>query len=445
MLNYNLPEFKKPEIKEFKNFLNSKENKPFQVFIFTILVASLCGFLAGLIPGIYFYSKSMNSSAALGNQNNFLDVASGTEKEIYIPKVNTQEEEVINAVKKVSPAVVSIIVSKDVPIMEQYYYSPFDDFFGTPFFEFSIPQYRQKGFEKRDVGGGTGFIISEDGMILTNKHVVLDEEAEYTVLTLDGKKFKAGVLAKDPAQDIAILKIGQEEVVTESGEIKLKPFPKVELGNSDGIQIGQTAIAIGYVLGKYQNAISLGVISGLGRTITASGGDFYETLEDIVQTDAAINKGNSGGPLLNLGGKAIGINTAIDVEGQNIGFAIPINKAKRDIEQVKSSGKITYPFLGIRYVIIDKSIQSENSLSVDYGAWIIKGQGEPAVVSGSSAEKAGLRENDIILEFNGEKITAENSLAKIVVKYSPGDSVSLKILRGEAELFLNAVLGETSS
>ncbi|MCK4860168.1 MAG: PDZ domain-containing protein, partial [Candidatus Omnitrophica bacterium] len=210
----------------------------------------------------------------------------------------------------------------------------------------------------------------------------------------------------------------------------------------DKLQIGQTAIAIGYVLGRYQNTVSVGVISGLGRTVTASGGGFFETLEDIIQTDAAINKGNSGGPLLNLKGEVIGINTAIDVEGQNIGFAIPINKAKRDIEQVKEIGKIVYPFLGIRYVVINEDIQKGNDLSVGYGAWIISEGEEPAVVPGSAAAKAGLREGDIILEFNNEKITTENHLAKIIVKYEPGDKVVLKVFRNEKEIILEATLGE---
>jgi serine protease Do len=431
MVNYSLPDFKLPELKASKiKLLNSKKSGTFRILILSVLISSFFGFFAGAISGIYFYSEGKNYLAGLKEQ-----VVKSDENESYLPQTD-QEKLITEAVKRVSPAVVSIIVTKDLPVIEQFYYSPFEDIFGEPFFEFKIPQYRQKGFEKQEVGGGTGFIISEGGMILTNKHVVLDEEAEYTVLTLDGEKFSAEVLAKDPAQDIAILKIEQKES---------EAFPWVELGNSDKIQIGQTAIAIGYVLGKYQNAISVGVISGLGRTITASGGGFYETLEDIIQTDAAINKGNSGGPLLNLKGEAMGINTAIDIEGQNIGFAVPINKAKKDIEQVKSLGKIVYPFLGVRYVVIDGSLQAENDLPVDYGAWIIRGQGEPAVVPGSAAESAGLKEGDIILELNGELITTENSLAKIIIKYSPGDKVFLKVLRGEEEITLNAILGEASN
>ena len=220
----------------------------------------------------------------------------------------------------------------------------------------------------------------------------------------------------------------------------------MELGDSDKIQIGQTAIAIGYVLGRYQNTVSVGIISGLGRTIEASSGDFVEVLEDIIQTDTAINKGNSGGPLLNSKGEVIGINTAIDLEGQSVGFAIPINKAKRDVEQVKATGKIVYPFLGVRYLLITEEIKEKNDLSVAYGAWVTKGpQGEPAIFPDSVADDVGIKEGDIILEFNNEKITIENTLAKIIMKYSPEDEITLKILSGEEEKIISLVLGEKSS
>jgi len=223
----------------------------------------------------------------------------------------------------------------------------------------------------------------------------------------------------------------------------LKSFPTVQLGDSDRIRIAQTAIAIGNALGEFRNTVSVGTVSGLGRTITASGGGLVETIEDVIQTDAAINLGNSGGPLLNLQGEVIGINTAMVQEAQNIGFAIPINKAKRDIEQVSQLGKIVYPYLGIRYVLINEQIKEENNLQVSYGAWLTKGdQGEEAVTSDSAADKAGLKENDIILEFNGEKITTDNSLSKVMQKYNPGDKVVLKFLRDNKESLLQVTLDE---
>ncbi len=183
----------------------------------------------------------------------------------------------------------------------------------------------------------------------------------------------------------------------------------------------------------------------MGRTITASGGGLVETLKDVIQTDAAINKGNSGGPLLNLKGEVIGVNFAMAEAAENIGFAIPINKAKKDMEQVMTLGKIVYPFLGVRYILINEKIQKENNLSVDYGALIAaEGKGEPAISPGSVAEKAGLKEGDIILEFNGEKITTENTLAKIIMKYSPGDKITLKVLRERKEEVFEVLLGERS-
>jgi len=362
----------------------------------------------------------------------------------YVPQT-TQEEAVIRVVKDFSPAVVSIIITKDLPVYEQYYSSsPFDDFFNQPFFQLQIPQYRQKGTEKKEVGGGSGFIISEDGIILTNKHVVLDAEADYTVLTNDGRRFPAKVLAKDPVQDLAVLKIEAEKTAGQDGSLSQKPFPVVKLGDSSKLEIGQTVVAIGNALGEFRNTVSVGVVSGLSRTITASGGTFAETLEDVIQTDAAINPGNSGGPLLNLRGEVIGINTAMVQQAQSISFAIPINVAKKDIQQVKSSGKIVYPFLGIRYVGVNSQIQKEKNLSVDYGALISRDQtsSDPAVVPGSTAEKAGLKEGDIILEINGEKITLENSLAKVIQKYSPGQTISLKVLSSGQEKTISLVLGE---
>jgi len=188
------------------------------------------------------------------------------------------------------------------------------------------------------------------------------------------------------------------------------------------------------------------VISGLGRTITASGGGMVETLEDVIQTDAAINKGNSGGPLLNLRGEVIGINTAVSLEGENIGFTVPINKAKKDIKEVQELGKIVYPFLGIRYVVLNEKIQEDNDLPVNYGAYITSDEssGKAAITPGSPAETIGLRQGDIVLEFDGQKITTDNSLADIIRKYNPGDSIILKVLREGEEKFFTVILGERS-
>ena len=439
---YELPKFKVPKFKFLlQSFGSSKKN--FRLIIAIVFIALFFGFLAGFIASSFFYFqvkdylKKLNASSPIAGEN----INNG-----YVPQTS-QEEAIIKAVKEVSPAVVSIIISKDMPVYEKYYENPlkgYEEFFGsTP--ELKIPQYRQKGTQKKEIGGGTGFIVSKDGLVLTNKHVVLDKDVEYTILTNDGRKFSAKVLAKDPIQDLAVIKIEQEKTTDGQGGVILKPFSMVTLGDSDKLQAGQTVIAIGNALGEFRNTVSVGVVSGLGRKITASGGDFVESLEDVIQTDAAINKGNSGGPLLNLKGEVIGINTAMALEAQSIGFTIPINKAKKGIEQVRNSGKIVYPFLGVRYVLIDEDVKTKNNLSVDYGALITKGkQGEPAIMPDSAAEKIGLKEEDIILELNNEKITTVNSLSKIIVKYNPGDKVVLKVLRGKKEITIEVTLGERS-
>jgi len=427
---YELPKFELPKLRKPGVKIPKFWKRPiFWVIILTIVFSSVFGFIGGVMSGL---------NIRLPEIQGLLKKSATSIKEEYTPQT-TQEEAIISVVKNFSPAVVSIVITKDVPIIEQYFYNPFPEF-GQ---EFLIPQYEQKGTQKQEVGGGTGFVISDDGMILTNKHVVLDTEAEYTVLTNDGKTYPAKILARDPVQDLAIVKIEQEKTVNNEGNLILAKFPVVKLGDSDSLQSGQTVIAIGNALGEFRNTISVGVVSGLERSITASGGGLSETIEDVIQTDAAINEGNSGGPLLNLKGEVIGINTAIVESAQSIGFSIPINKAKRDIEQIKSIGKIVYPYLGVRYVLVTEKIQKDNNLNASYGAWITKGEGgEKAVAPESAAEKAGLKEGDIILEFNGEKITTENSLAKIIQKYNPGDTVTLKVLRDKEEKDIQIVLGE---
>ncbi len=436
---YDLPKFKKPNIKgllkkgkEKKKLLprRKKEGKRSSLrqkiswIVLIIVFSSLFGFLAGGGSSLYFYKRLSKTLDELGIPvfpERIVEKEKVIEKE-YIPE-SVREEAIINTVENVFPSVVSVIVTKDVPVYERVY-----DPFGSP-------EYKQKGTEEQEVGGGTGFIVSEAGLLLTNKHVVSDTEANYTVLTNQEEEYEAQVLARDPIQDLAVLEIKTDK--------KLKP---VKLGDSSGLEIGQTVIAIGNALGEFRNTVSVGVVSGLARTITATGPGLVETLRDVIQTDAAINRGNSGGPLLNLKGEVIGVNTAMSQTAENIGFAIPINKAKRDIEQVKETGKIVYPFLGIRYILINKEIQEKNDLSFDYGAWVVSGEeaGQHAVVPDSAADKAGIKEGDIILEFNGEKITTKNTLAEIIMNYNPGDKVTLKIIRDGVEKNIQTILGERS-
>lgn len=408
-----------------------------------VLLLSILAVIVLIVIGFYTQKLSMDylqnqiNSLILKTENDLMQPFSEKSAGNYASKIE-YEQAIIEAVKSASPSVVSIIISKNLPVYEQQFINPFEDSpnfgFGDPF-NLQIPQYVQKGTQKQEVGAGSGFIVSEDGLVLTNKHVVIDKEAEYTVLTNDEKRYSAKVLALDPVQDLAIVKIQGE-----------KKFPAILLGNSSGIQTGQGAIAIGNSLGEFRNTVSVGVISGLGRTVSASGtGGFSELLEDVIQTDAAINPGNSGGPLINLKGEVIGVNVAMAQGAQSIGFAIPIDIAKRDINQIIKSNKLSYPFLGIRYVLVDESIKEKYNLSVDYGVLIFKGRGgESAISKDSSAEKAGLKENDIILEFNGQKITKVNSLAKIIAKYSPQEKITLKILRDGKEINIEVILGERS-
>ena len=427
-------ELPKPQFQMEYPKLEKPKKKGFNLLLlFLILVGFLAGTIGGFFVSTYYYKEIEKILSKLNIEIPKKEIEKP--KEIpYLPQTS-QEEAIIKVVKEASPAVVSVIITKDIPKLKLYYEEPFkefEEFFGIPF-EFKIPKWKQEGYEKQEIGGGTAFFISEDGMLLTNAHVVSDKDAEYIVLTNDGRKYPAKVLARDSVRDLAILKV-------EGG-----PFPTLKLGDSDKVQIGQTVIAIGNALGEFKNTVSVGVVSGLGRTVTASGGGVVVTVEDVIQTDAAINRGNSGGPLLNLKGEVIGVNFAMAVGAENIGFAIPINKAKKDIEQIQKYGKIVYPFLGVRYLIINDHIQKENNLPVNYGALIVRGdRGEPAIFPNSPAEKVGLREGDIILEFNGEKITTENTLAKIIMKYNPGDKVSLKVLRKGKEVMFEVVLGERS-
>ena len=331
--------------------------------------------------------------------------------------------------RRVSPAVVSVVATKDIPVIERYFVSPFPR--GDPIQQFFpdllIPQYRQNGTERTQVSSGSGFFISQDGFLLTNRHVVEDPEAEYSVITNDNKKLKAKVVARDTINDMAVLKVDPPVGGQAGGD-----YISIPLGDSERVSIGQTAIAIGNALGEFQNTVSIGVVSGLRRTITAFGSaSGPEELSQVIQTDAAINLGNYGGPLLNLRGEAIGLNAAKAQGAENIGFSIPINQLKRALNDAKTKGRIINPYIGVRYVLAD------NGALVQAGA-----NGEDAIQLNSPASKAGIKEGDIILEFGGVKITRENPLNKLIQQRSVGDKITLKIQRGNGQIKLDLVLEE---
>lgn len=419
----------------------------FKKYFLNILIGFISGAFASVLIALVAAGFIFNYQ---GKPSNYFISESGVDlekaPETLSPKAEkefiAQENLIVNAVKKANPAVVSIVITKDVPIIERYYEEspgisdPFGDFFGGSFFspfQFQTPKYREKGTEKKEVGGGSGFLVSQDGTIITNKHVVSDEKAEYTAFTNDGKKYNAKVIARDPVNDIAVLKIEGAK------------FPYLDLGDSDSLQVGQTVIAIGNALAEFRNTVSVGVISGLSRSVIAgNGAGQTEQLEGVIQTDAAINPGNSGGPLLNSNGKVIGVNVAMASGSENIGFSLPINTIKSVIKSVKENGKIVRPYLGVRYTLINKSIKEKNNLSVDYGALVARGETKDdlAVMPGSPADKAGIVENDIILEVDGTKINEEKTLSYLVRNKNIGDSISLKILHKGEEKTVNVKLEE---
>ena len=343
------------------------------------------------------------------------------------------EEKIINTVRKVMPAVVSIVIGKEYEeILKERPYelmAPHGDHLDLPPSEEELPH--TPGGKIR-IGGGSGFIADASGLILTNKHVVREDNAEYVVTTSNQDSYNAQVLARDPLNDVAILKIEAENL------------PIVLLGDSDKIQLGQTVLAVGTALGEFQNTVSSGIISGLSRFVTALTDmeGHSERLRGLIQTDAAINPGNSGGPLVNLEGETVGINTAVIFGAQNINFAIPVNKAKRDLEELKKYGRIRKPFLGIRYLMINPLIKKRFRLSVEHGALVMREgmTGRPAVIPGSAAAESGIRETDIILEFNNTIINEQNGIEDVLENVPLGEKIPVKILRDSQEkiLYLNA-------
>lgn len=280
-------------------------------------------------------------------------------------------------------------------------------------------------------GSGTGIILSEDGVIMTNRHVVPDGTISMTVTTADGTVYEnVELIGRDPRSgvDLAFIKV--------SNPVNFKP---ATIGDSDSVEVGQQVVAIGNALGEFENTVTTGIISGVSRPIIAGDGLSGESLTNLLQTDAAINPGNSGGPLLDLKGEVIGINTAV-ARGENIGFAIAISDVKGVIEGVLQTGVLRVPYLGVRYQILNERIIELEGLNVENGAIIRGGQNFPAVVEGSPADKSGLQDGDIILEINNQEISEDNQLSVLIGRQLVGDSIELLILRDGEEQRLSVVL-----
>lgn len=316
-------------------------------------------------------------------------------------KVLTEESVVTGAVEKVGPSVVTIVETKPVEQVSAQD-NPYYSLFGI--------QQEETPAKPEPQSIGSGFVVSSDGLVVTNKHVVSDTGVKYQVLTSRDKKFEVTKIYRDPLNDVAILKINTNE---------LKP---VELGDSSNLKVGQFVIAIGSALGDFRNSVTTGVISGLGRGITAGSNyqGFAEKLDNVIQTDAAINPGNSGGPLLNSSSQVIGVNTAVSAEGQNIGFALPINVIKQTLDNFNKTGQFDRPFIGVSYVVLTPDVASVNDLPA--GAYVER------VVSDSPAEKAGIERGDIIVSVNGKKIEKDKfELSQAISENKVGDEVTLKV------------------
>ena len=324
-------------------------------------------------------------------------------------KIVSEESVVTKVVENSLPSVVTIgIVRTPSQNQDQFSVDPFNPFF-SPFRQLPTPS--QKDLESNI---GSGFIISKEGIVITNKHVVSDTESTYIVLTNDQKKYNVEKIYRDPLNDLAILKI------TAKG---LKPLT---LADTSKLKLGQLTIAIGTPLGEFTNTVTTGIISGLGRGITA-GSPFegsVEKLDNVIQTDAAISPGNSGGPLLNSSGQIIGINTAVAAQGQNIGFAIPADVIKGLMTKFESNGmSFERPYIGVRYKMIDKQAALLNE--VVEGAYVID------VLPDSPAEKADIKVEDIIIELDGKKVNGsdDQSITKVILDKKVGDSINLKVWR----------------
>ncbi|MDQ3239587.1 MAG: trypsin-like peptidase domain-containing protein [bacterium] len=354
---------------------------------------SILVLLLGIALGVIVYSGTKYSNLNLGKISLNTNKTSPTEtKTIY-----KEKSDIIDVVKKTNPSVVSIAIKQRNR---------------NPFSSLELFEKNQGNQTKKEQGIGTGFIIAKNGIIITNRHVV-ENEGSYVVITNDNKKYDVKKVTLDSRNDLAIVIIDANNL------------PALELGDSSQLDVGQTVIAMGNQLGEFQNTVTVGIVSGLNRQISASDrtGTGAEQLSNVIQTDAAINPGSSGGPLLNLAGQVIGINTAVAPAGiaQNIGFAIPINLAKPVINEYIATGKITRPYIGVRYQVLTKRLALLNDLSE--GAYIEE------VVQGGPSDKAGLKSEDIITQIGDKKVNEDTPLSQVISELKVNTSLELKYYR----------------
>lgn len=383
---------KKPENEPTRTVEAASPRQPRRpVVAIVVVVVLLC--LAAGVAGAKLYDVFVKNNATVGHE----PLANDGNKTL-----TKEEADIASVVKKVSPSVVSVVTKS---VSNKSFFGP-----------------------EEEQGAGTGIIVSKDGYILTNKHVVNGASTVSVVLS-DGTRYSdVKVLGTDPLNDVAFLKVPDANNLTPA-----------ELGDSTSIQVGQKVVAIGNSLGQYQNTVTNGIISGTGRPVAAQSGESVENLTDLIQTDAAINPGNSGGPLLNLAGQVIGINTAIIEDAQGIGFAIPIGSTKGILKSVLRGDGVQRAFLGINYLPVTADVAHKYDLSVKKGAYVFSGEGG-AVVNGSPADRAGVKEKDVITKVGGVAVGDKGGLATLVGEYAPGDKVELVLLRDGKEKTVTVTL-----
>lgn len=395
--------------------------KPAGLSIFTVVSILIMALLAGAVSSIFtaaFLHKYLNQPKTNSIQN--------PTTELEKVKIVEEDSSVINVAKSSLDSVVSIVGSKS-----------FDNNLRDLLQNKEVPELNKDTKPiSRKVSAGSGFVVTSDGYIITNKHVIEDKNLQYSVVFNDGTEAIAEVLDVDKILDIGFLKINPSKLKN-----KLNPL---NIGDSSRIQIGQTAIAIGNSLGEFRNTVSKGIISGLDRNIVASdqNGSNAESLENIIQTDASINSGNSGGPLFDINGNVIGVNVARAQNGDSIGFSIPINSVKGILDSVIRTGKISRAYLGVAFLNITPEISTNQKLPVSEGAFVWSRNGLPAVTTGSPADKAGLKDGDIIIKINGKNITQKYSLATAIAEIPAGKNIEITILRNNQEQILRTTLLE---
>ena len=370
----------------------------------SIVVASLLSAILASGGTVLALKGSGALDPAVTGTSNNPAVTAGARQPVTIDESSA----VIDAAAKAGPAVVRIFVSGTAT----------DPVGG------SIPES----------GVGSGIIFDTEGWVLTNRHVVTDSNDEIadslTVELKDGRQFEGTVYGVDTLTDLAIVKIEAEDLTAAT------------IGSSADLEVGQLAIAIGSPLGTYSNSVTSGIVSATGRSVTVENGD---RLNNLIQTDAAINPGNSGGPLLDAVGDVIGINTAVATDSNGIGFAIPIDIARPIMQQALAGAELSRPYIGVRYVAVDRQVQEEENLTVDHGAYVSPAQTPTgtleAVIDGGPAEAAGIREGDVITKVGDLVIDAEHPLDLVLASFAPGQTVELEIVRGSQTLTVSLTLG----